>query len=150
MNAVASDTFGTTQIPLVEFLTNDRGTATLGFRIGGFNAGPDVLVAGHTPIANLVYDRLLLLPTLAWMRGRLTLVFLHEFEREGLHSHFGKMFDPSPDELLFLPYDLIDAHHAKAASEGYWTVLRLCARLGMVTGRGVPAAPDMNSDDDDA
>lgn len=125
-------------IPLVEVLTSRTGRAVLGYHIGGFRPGPRLLVAGHDPVASLVYDRLLALPTLGWMRGKLTLVRLNLMEQEGLAAHFGTTVPEHPDDILFLPYRLDEVHHPRATRMGYWSVLRSCAQLGMIDGRGIP------------
>lgn len=138
MNADASFEDETFKTPQVEVLTAQKGNVTLGFRIGGFHAGPELLVVGHDPVAGLVYDRLMQLPALGWMRGRLTMVFLNEMERNCLPSDIGTLIASVPDDLFFLPYQLDAAFHAEASAEGYWSVLRSCTRLGMISGRGVP------------
>jgi hypothetical protein len=104
MSALASLAFETSnEIPLVEVLTTKTGSDVFGFRITGFYTGPSVLVAGHALIADQVYARLMQIPTLGWMRGTLTLVFLNMMEGEGLSAHLDTQIDPTPDELLFLP-----------------------------------------------
>ena len=138
------------QVPMIEVLTTDNGRHVLGYNIGGFYPGPKVLVAGHDPVASRVYERLVQLPTLGWMRGSLTLVCLNLMEREGLQAHFGTTIAEHPDELVFLPYHLDARHHAAAARQGYWTVLRACAQLGMIEGRGLTYQPPKDLQHEDA
>ena len=138
MNAFLPKSFDSDVKPLVHVLTAPNSTQTIGYRFGGFNAGPSLLVAGHDPVATMVYDRLLQLPTLAWMRGSLTLVFLHALERDSMTPRLETLVAPKPDEIAFLPYQMDEAFHEEAAKEGYWTVLRLCASIGMISGRGIP------------
>lgn len=131
--------FDSDETPLIEVLTDVSGQRTIGYKLGGYRVGPSVLVAGHAPIAAKVYDRLMRLPTIGWMHGSLTLVFLNELEQNGFQIYFGPRIEPRPDELHFLAYHLDPTHHAEAAEAGYWSTLRLCARLGMISGRGIPS-----------
>ena len=124
---------------LVEVITDAKHGEPLGFEICGAFAGPTLLVAGHAAVADMVYDRLMKLPTLSWMHGTLVLVFLDRMEREGLAFHVQDMTNPEPDDLVFLPYDLDPSHHAVAAEAGYDTTLRASARLGMISSRDLDA-----------
>ena len=143
MNAHSDNSMDVDTPPLVDVLTSQSGSKIIGYRIGGFNPGPNLLVAAHDPVAALVYDRLMLLPTLCWMRGSLNLIFLNAIEHAGINAHIGQMTDTKPDELIFLPYHLDEKHHSDAANEGYWTVLRACTAIGIISGRGVhPYASD--------
>ncbi len=45
----------------------------LGYIVGGHRPGPNALVAGYQPVADLVFDALLALPSLPWIRGTLYL-----------------------------------------------------------------------------
>lgn len=141
MNALSASPPRADVIPLVDVMTSPWRDKTIGYRLGGFNPGPSVLVAGHDPVAALVFDRLLQLPTLAWMRGTLNLIFLNALEREGLERHISQMIEPKPDERIYLPYVLDETHHVETANEGYWSVLRTCKDLGMIEGRGVKPPP---------
>lgn len=123
--------------PFAEVLTCDTGTG-LGYRLGGHFAGPDVLIVGHAPIADQVFDRLITLPTLGWLRGTLTLINLSVLTLSGENPRLAQFFQPRPDELLFLPYHITPETAQEAATQGYWSVLRLCADMGMIAGRGVP------------
>lgn len=143
MNALSAISMDIETPPLVDVLTSQSGSKVIGYRIGGFNPGPSVFVAGHDPVAAIVYDRLMQLPTLSWMRGSLNLIFLNAIEHAGIDAHIGQMTDDKPDELVFLPYFVDEKHHADAANEGYWTVLRACKSIGMIAGRGVqPHLPE--------
>jgi len=136
---MVSSSFDADNVPLIEVLTDTSGQRTIGYRLGGYHAGPSVLVAGHAPVANQVYDRLLRLPTIGWMHGTLTLVLLNELEQHGFQAYLGHRIEPRPDEMHFLSYHLDTSFHEEAAEEGYWSTLRLCAKLGMISGRGVPS-----------
>jgi hypothetical protein len=137
MNALPSHPEDAAESALVHVLTSPWSDSTIGYRVGGFNPGPNVLVECHDPDASLVYERLLRLPTLAWMRGTLSLVFREVIEREGLEECVAELIGSKPDELVSLPRDLDGKHHTETAIEGYWTVLRACKALGMIEGRGV-------------
>lgn len=137
MNALPIHPDDAAESSLVHILTSPWSGSTIGYRVGGFNAGPSVLVECCDPVAPLVYDRLLRLPTLAWMRGTLNLVFLDVIEHEGLEGCVAELVGSRPDELVSLPCNLDGKHHKETAIEGYWTVLRACKALGMIEGRGV-------------
>tara|TARA_R100000935_G_scaffold11029_1_gene22081 strand:- start:392 stop:811 length:420 start_codon:yes stop_codon:yes gene_type:complete len=124
---------------LVDVITDTAQGASLGYEICGAFAGPTLLVAGHTAIADLVYDRLMKLPTLAWMHGTLVLLFLDRMEKHGLDFHVTQMTNPEPDELVFLPFDLDPAHHAAAAQDGFNDALNVSVRLGMIAAIVLPA-----------
>ena len=110
----------------------------IGHRIGGTLMGPQVLVAGLSPISEVVFQKLLDIPTLASMRGQLTLVSLTKIDAFGLDVGDAGIGTQTPDEVMFLPYDPNPSHHDQVVNEGYWAVLRLCTQLGMIAGRGVP------------
>jgi hypothetical protein len=135
---MATFSFDGKTVPLLEVLTDPTGKHTIGFKLGGFKPGPNLLVAGHAPVADRVFERLTTLPTLGWMRGSLTLILLTEMERYGGDVYMGGMLDPKPDELHFLAYHLDPAHQDAAVTEGYWSTLQLCVTLGMISGRGIP------------
>jgi len=124
---------------LVEVITANGGGKQLGLRIGGKYAGPKVLVAGHDPLTGMVCNRLLRLPTTHWLRGTLTLVDLNAFDDAAVSYHFSAVTEGPPDELLFLPFVADAALQEVAVKEGYWSILRLCAKLGMISGRGIPS-----------
>ncbi len=129
----------------VEVLTSAGSGAVIGYRLQGGRAGPSVLVAGHNPFAEGIYDRLMALPTLPWLRGSLCLIILETFDNEACPDSL--LTDPSDkfDEVLFLPYSPETENGPEMIKEGYWMVLRLCAQLGMIDGRGVSSARNANS-----
>jgi len=110
----------------------------IGSRVGGAHAGAHLLVAGHSPMSELVFARLLGIPTLGWMRGKLTFVNLSKLEHLGVDLDATQYFGAHPDEVMFLPYDPDPSHREQVEKEGCWAVLRLCTQLGMISGRGVP------------
>ncbi len=133
MTFVAPDT----SAPFADVFTAENG-ALLGYRLGGHIAGPRVLVVGHDPIAAPVFDRLMALPTLGWLYGELTLINLTALDTAKESRRFAEFILPKPDELMFLPYNLRTREERKTCDAGYWSVLRLCTDLGMISGRGVP------------
>lgn len=131
------------QVPVVQdVVVNDT---IIGHRVGGALVGPQLLVAGIGPLSDLVFQRLLLIPTLGWMRGQLTLVNLTKLDAFGLDIGDAGISSETPDEVMFLPYDADPAHHEVVSKEGCWAILRLCTQLGMISGRGVrvPAVMDL-------
>ncbi|MEN8750653.1 hypothetical protein [Marivita sp.] len=115
-----------------------------GFRVGGLRAGPDVVVACQAALARQVYQRLLLIPSLNRLKGRLFLISLDRLEDlEDIGSLLGLLGVAAPfDYIMTLPALEFDALDEAAAAElvrrNYFAVLRLCARMGMVHGRGIP------------
>lgn len=115
-----------------------------GFRVGGLVAGPDVVVACQAALAREVYQRLLLIPSLNRLKGRLFLISLDRLDdlREvgSLRGLLG--IDGPIDHILTLPFADLDALDETAAAElvrrNHYAVLRVCARMGMVQGRGIP------------
>ena len=105
---------------------------------GGLRPGPVVVVSGFTALASPVYDRLLELSSLPFIRGTLLLVYTDRLGKTP------RQFETiqAVDELLFLPFVEVDSADAtdlaEAREEAYWTILSLCARLGMIAGRGIP------------
>lgn len=137
MNALSTKTQTGTTASRFGAKSSPNDEHVISHRLGGFRAGPSVLVVGHKPVINMVYARLLRLPTLGWMRGSLTLIFLETVDQFGFETCIDRLQIPQPDELVFLPCHLDVTYHKPAAKEGYWTVLRTCTSLGMIEGRGV-------------
>ncbi|WP_308917823.1 hypothetical protein [Jannaschia sp. LMIT008] len=114
--------------PFVEVLTVAAPGLVAGYRFPGGRPGPTLLVALSDALLDPVSDRMAALPTLPWMRGVLDLVRLDAVG-------WGDWTPPGPtDATLSLP-----VHDATAAAvrEGYWSILRMCTRMGMIDGRGV-------------
>jgi hypothetical protein len=110
----------------------------IGCRVGGTVAGPHLLVAGLSPLSEVIFARLLSIPTLGWMRGQLTLINLSKLAHIGADLDAINAVGSHPDEVMFLPYDPDPLHSEQVEKEGFWTVLRFCTQLGMISGRGVP------------
>ncbi len=115
-----------------------------GFRVGGLMEGPNVVVACQAALARQVYQRLLLIPSLNRLKGRLFLISLDRLDDlQELGSLRGLLGVRDPiDNILTLPAAELDTLDETAAAElvrrNYYAVLRLCARMGMVQGRGIP------------
>ena len=114
----------------------------VGFRIGGHSAGPNVVIAGGTKLTGAVYQRLLLLPTLSRLKGELFLLRLDRFDSvSGLDLCLPK--DLIVDGQMLLPFvgvdDLQSPLRENAVKQAFWSVLRLCAEMGMIAGRGLPS-----------
>ena len=119
----------------IQVLTTDAEGAVLGYRFMGTRAGPHLVVAGHDAMAQEVFDRLIAIPTLPWMRGCITMVrldLLGDIEADlAALSPFGAV-----DRTIALP--LSDGVSDELAiRRGYHSVLSACADLGMISGRGV-------------
>lgn len=119
----------------VEVLNDRRDARPFGFRIGGVRPGPTAVVAGYSPVAQEIYERLLDLPTLPWLRGSLVLITLDALDVALIDDEMIDLIGPV-DRTLHLPFPTRTNREA-AVREGYWAVLKLCAQLGMISGRGV-------------
>lgn len=121
----------------VEALNDPRDARPFGYRIGGARPGPTAVVAGYAPIARDIYDRLLGLPSLPWLRGSLVLITLDALDLAVIDEELIDLIGPV-DRTLHLPFPS-RAEREVAVQEGYWAVLKLCSQLGMISGRGVNA-----------
>ncbi|SMX38613.1 hypothetical protein [Maliponia aquimaris] len=127
----------TTECSFVEVLTDDRSGTVYGYRLTGASAGPQVVVAGMCRTAEDIFERFLALPTLPWMRGTLTLVRLDCFDE----ATEGAMSLGPVDCTVVLPWVSEDTVDLGTLRRGYYNVLRICAGLGMIQGRGVFRRP---------
>lgn len=121
----------------VEILTSTLSKNTIGYRIGGARPGPNIIVSCFSPVAGGVLDRLMSLPTIPWLRGTICLIMVDQLDDQVGPEPL--LYGPGErvDEILFLPYHSDLVGEPKAIKDGYWLILRLCARLGMIDGRGV-------------
>lgn len=119
----------------VEVLSCRQGARPFGFRVGGVRPGPTVVVAGYAPDSAVIYDRLLDLPTLPWLRGTLVLMTLDALDHGDFDGDLMAQIGPV-NRTLHLPFAR-RGDAVTAIREGYRTVLQLCAQLGMISGRGV-------------
>lgn len=122
----------------VDVITSQQGGHVTGYRLQGSRPGPNLLVAGFSPCADAIYDRLLNLPTLPWLRGTLSMLLL---DTPNISDRsVTELTGPGTriDDVLFLPFNTMEPDHmADHVRSGYRSVLRLCERLGMIDGRGV-------------
>lgn len=120
----------------VEVLTSDKDGSVFGYRLVGAAPGPQLVVVGQWAAAETVFDRLMSIPTLPWMRGRLVLIRTDVLD--------GMLGDPSSlcplgniDRTLILPCANAGALGDADVLRAYHMVLRVCTDLGMISGRGV-------------
>ena len=71
------------------------------------------------------------------MHGTLTLVFMNELEKNRFRAFLNTEIVDTPDNVVFLPAYISSEFQDAAITQGYWSTLRHCARLGMISGRGV-------------
>ena len=120
------------------------GRTVTGFRIGGKKPGPRAVVFASGTPARRVFQQLLLLPSLSHLHGELLLVYAQAPGARPTPAELLALSDLPIDEVLSLPLAKVENFRAEqqavAEKSGYWNVLRLCARLGMIAGRGVPRA----------
>ena len=122
------------------FCTSTNDVA--GYRICGAKAGPTALVTGFRDMIAPTFLRLAELPSLPRMQGQLILAFVDQIEAPESGISGRGIFSERIDGSIFIDFHatsntgpdvLLRAHR-----EVYWSVLRLCTRLGMISGRGVP------------
>ena len=120
---------------LIEDLTDPATGTRIGYRLVGNWRGPQLVVAGHGALADRVFERILAIPTLPWIRGRLVMVRLDAI---GEYAGSLELLHPlgEVDRTLMLPFASSE-HFAVDVREGYQSVLRAAAELGMIRGRGV-------------
>lgn len=126
------------------YLPQEHQYQRFGFRISGSTAGPNIVVACQDALARRVYQRILLIPSLNRIKGHLFLISSDRLgnlrELESLRGLLG--VDGPIDHIMTLPavkFDTLnDTAVTEAVRQNYFAVLRLCAQMGMVQGRGIP------------
>jgi len=127
-------------------IPNER--TRLGFRVGGHFAGPNALVSGHAELTRPVFQRLLLIPTLGWLRGNLFLITLEQLDHLSSVGNLSEILGANGpmDGQISLPSLNMGKFSAPEQEElvrrGCVSALQLCARLGMIRGRGITSAGD--------
>lgn len=120
----------------VEVFTCDRDGAVFGYRLVGASAGPQVAVLGSCAAAELAFDRLMNIPTLPWMRGNLVLIQI-----DALDDSFSQIDAleslGTVDRTITLPQASAVVPTEAEVRQYYQSVLRVCADLGMISGRGL-------------
>lgn len=115
----------------LEILTTGAGIA-YGCRLHGASRGPQLAVTGIGAVADRVFDDLLAIPTLPWMRGRIVFIRLDALDGgdDGLAA-LGPV-----DRTVTLPFH--EGADAQTLEQARGLVLDVCANLGMIAGRGLP------------
>jgi len=133
-------------IQTLTWLDGTNAPTSLGLVIDGGRPGPSLLVSGFSVSTIAIYERLTALPSIAHLRGRLTLVYVDRLggdctaTAQVMAPRIADLIGAQDDSLFlpFLPDDRLDQEaQAKASDEDYWTILAKMAALGMITGRGV-------------
>lgn len=123
----------------LEVFSTQRTGKVFGYRLVGASAGPQLVVAGHCEASSDVFERLLDIPTLPWIRGNLVLIRLDALDDLVLDissiAHIGVV-----DRTLILPDSGPDVERELMQRRNYHMILRTCAQLGMIAGRGVASA----------
>lgn len=125
----------------IEALTATAKGTVIGYRLVGASAGPQLVVAGICPSSEHVFDRLLSIPTLPWMRG--SLVLIRTSALDNLLSDLPSVSVLGEiDRTMVLPFSDTEKADETIIRRSYHQVLRACASLGMISGRGVPYCRD--------
>lgn len=115
----------------------------IGYRIDGAESGPTMLASGYRETITPVFRRLARLPSLPRLRGRLLLAYVDGIHAPGSETRLDNLFDESIDRSVFLGFERRPETEPEVVvrfeRESYWTILRICAGLGMIAGRGIPA-----------
>ena len=121
----------------VDVLTSEANGLTIGYRFIGARPGPQLAIAGFCKSSEQVFDRLISIPSLPWMRGKLVFLRLDALDSEA--TDLSRIpFLGSVDRTVTLPWTDSFELDDKAVREGYRMVLRACAAMGMISGRGIP------------
>lgn len=122
-----------------EVFTTQTTGSIFGYRVVGTKVGPQVVVAGCRAEAKDVFERLLAIPTLPWLRGNLVLILLDALDDIGRDiskiESIGHI-----DRTIMLTESSADEGGEKLKRENFHMILRSCAELGMISGRGVTSA----------
>ncbi|GGE48835.1 hypothetical protein [Actibacterium pelagium] len=122
----------------LEVFTTQRTGTEFGYRIVGAKPGPQVVVAGHCTSTVKVFERLLAIPTLPWMRGNLVLIRLDALD-DLIHDITSIASIGVVDRTVILADSVSEEGDEKLQRRNYHMILRTCSQMGMVAGRGVAA-----------
>ncbi len=129
----------------VEPLFHGSASDIAGYRILGAAVGPTALVTGDRATVSPVFHRIVQLPGLPRLRGRLVLAYLDSLAASGKLRNLGNLTPENVDRSIFITFHAPRATppdvRARVQHDAYWSILRLCANLGMISGRGVPQNP---------
>ena len=120
----------------VDVLTCETSGIPFGYRLIGAAPGPQVVVAGIGRIAEQVFDGLMAIPTLPWMRGTLVLVHLDVLDHPAGETALRVPLGPV-DRTLKLPWPSQALPEAPLVRQSLHRVLHVCADMGMISGRGL-------------
>jgi hypothetical protein len=127
-----------TDLPFAEVLVNFNSSMPYGVRFGGDRPGPNALFAAPATIIDAVSRRLIKLPTLPWIWGHLYLISPDMMSSEHQADVTSCLPSVVFDDIIIS--EASDQEPDDISDAAYWTVLRLCSRLGMIQGRGVALA----------
>ena len=128
----------------------ERDEAALGFdsdlfgtghRLGGNRPGPALIVSGFEDLSREVYERLMALPSLRFVKGTLYLMYTDKLGEDIEAQVLSPKITGPIDDVLFLPFVASEANDSeeitKARTDAFWAILAMCARYGMISGRGI-------------
>ena len=114
----------------------------IGYSIVGALAGPRALSVGVKRFSGDAFHRLAQLESLMHLRGQLILVFEEALFDDSSGVSVEDLYDRPIDGSIYIAFGsdvMVGADTKKRVQyEAYWSILRLCANLGMIAGRGVP------------
>lgn len=119
----------------VDVLSNKEQKVVLGYRLNGAKPGPTLQVNGSGEIANTVYDRLMSIPTLPWMRGRF--VLLRQDLISGTLAELEDFQLTQPVDVRISIDRFLPTETEIAVRRNQRNILRAATELGMISGRGV-------------
>lgn len=132
-------------------LVAPEGGDTIGYRVDGAESGPTLLASGYRATITPVFQRLARLPSLPRLRGHLLLAYVDDIHIPACETKLDRLFDEAIDRSVFLAFErwpeTEPAIVARFERESYWTILKVCANLGMISGRGIPVgqtAPEIS------
>ena len=127
------------------FIVKSAAGRAIGHAVGGHEDGPGLLVAGAGDDADLVFQRVLGLPGIGAMRGRLVLLNMDRLNHPGDLVELDRLaacVRPITDTLFLSAVTLEDAAEGAAPTEGlFQAILGFCARHGMELSDERPADP---------
>jgi hypothetical protein len=119
----------------VEILTSETTGKVIGYCLGGGRPGPNLLVSGHPPLIDDIFEKLIQIPTLPWMWGKLYLVNLNALDGEAQGNPWRTLNQITFDDSVFLPPLDAASDVVGSTADACKTVLRACAGMGMIVGR---------------
>ena len=127
-----------------------RGGGIIGFRVDGAESGPTMLASGYRDTITPVFLRLARLPSLPRLRGHLLLAYVDGIHVSEAEARLDRLFDEAIDRSVFLGFEsrpeTAPEVVARFEREAYWTILRVCAGLGMIAGRGIPGKRTLSAE----